>query len=245
MSAKEITSNEVKYDIDIMLWSMKLYDIRRFYKHRFWEKETVEAEHASLIEKSPRLESVAEHSWHVADCVILLADNFEFLNVDRCVRMAILHDKMEIFIGDKNPVGKSGTGKSTHAFNAEARIHKDLQESTAIEKYLTKLRPNMRHSQRIILKEILEGKTQEARFVKAVDKLQAFAYVLIKKRGEFSDKHLKFTLKYSEKVIENFPGLELHYNEIKNRLYVQVARRRNTSVLIIKQKFAQKQLSFF
>ena len=240
-----ITPNDAKKDINTIIWSMKLYNIRRFYKHRFWEKESIEAEFASRIEKTPRLESVAEHSWHVTDTVILLGDHFSYLNLERCIKMAILHDKMEIYIGDKNPVGKSGTGKSTHAFNEEKRLQKDDLEIDAIEKYLEKLRPSIRKSQRNILNELVEGSTVEAKFVKAVDKLQAFAYVLIKKRGNFSDQHLRFTLKYSMKAIEYFPGLEAHYNEIKIRLFRQVAKNRKTNISDIKNIFEDKQLYLF
>src|SRR5881227_2881552 len=100
-----------------MFWSMNLYKVRRYKRQRFWEAETLQTEYAELIEPFPHLESVAEHSWHVADTVLLLGGHFPSLNLDHCVKLAIIHDKMEILIGDKSPIGRSGTGSSTHAFN--------------------------------------------------------------------------------------------------------------------------------
>lgn len=234
---QEIDRESVKSDIDVMLWSMKLYNIRRYKKHRFWESETLEAEYAARIESNPRLESVAEHSWHVADSVLLLGYYFPSLNLDRCLRMAILHDKMEIYIGDKNPVGRSGTGEKTHAFNKEIRLKKDLSERRAIDLYLAKLNPFTRSKQAKDLYESLEGSTEEACFVKAVDKLQALGYVLIKKNGLLKDKHLSFTLRYSQKAIEYYPGLELHYEELKSKVFAKVAKYRKTSIENIRKKF--------
>lgn len=237
-----INQEDAKHDIDIMLWSMRLCSIRRYFHQRFWEAETQDAEYAARVESNPRLESVAEHSWHVADTVLILGEHFPQLNVDRCLKLAILHDKMEIIIGDKNPVGRDGAGKTTHAFNVVKRRQKDITERKAISIYLSSLRASARKSQSAALHEILEGKTEESRFVKAVDKLQALSYVLLKKRGDFKDKHLKFTLRYSEKALEYYPLLQTHYKELRSRLILQVARRRNISVKRVEAMFHYDQL---
>ena len=237
---------DVKRDIDAILWSMKLCRIRRYFHQRFWETETQEAEYASRIEPMPRLETVADHSWHVADTVLLLGGHFPAVNVDRCLRLAILHDKMEIVIGDKNPVGQSGTGQSTHAFNIDKQFQKEASEREAIATYLARLRPDARDGQAPALFEMLEGKSPESRFVKAIDKLQALAFVLAKKGGAMNDKHLRFTLKYSEKATSYFPDLGDHYFELRSRLLMQVARHRNTTVRQIERTLytAQLPLSF-
>jgi 5'-deoxynucleotidase YfbR-like HD superfamily hydrolase len=242
-SPSPIDPADVKRDINAMLWSMKLCFIRRYFHQRFWEKETMEAEYASRLESFPRLETVAEHSWHVADTVLLLGGHFHFLNVDRCVRLAILHDKMEISIGDKNPVGKSGTGESTHAFNFDQQASKEASERAAIERYLAKIRLSAVNDQRDLLIEVLEGRTHEARFVKAIDKLQALGFVIVKKRGDMLDKHLIFTLKYSEKVVAYFPDLRPHYEELRSRLMGRVARKRNISVPQLQESLYNSQLS--
>lgn len=239
----DMNNKSVKCDVDTMLWSMKLYATRRYNKHRFWEAETQDADYAARIEPFPRLESVAEHSWHVADTVLLLAGYFPSLDRNRCLRMAILHDKMELYTGDKNPIGKSGTGSTTHAFNEGKRLRKELSERGAIRKYIKRLSPPIRSEQSRDLFELLEGETQEALFVKAIDKLQALAYVLMKKKGKFEDKHLEFTLRYSHKAIEYYPGLEPHYQELLGRLIGQVARVRNMSVEEMKKIFDKVEIA--
>lgn len=233
-------TKDIKYDIDVMLWSMRLYKVRRFWRQCFWEAETLQAEQAELIEPFPRLETVAEHSWHVADTVLLLGGHFPSLNLDHCVKLAVIHDKMEILIGDKSPIDRNGTGSSTHAFNEEKRLQKNLLERQAIQIYVAKLRPSAQLEQSNALLEILEGSTEEARFVKAIDKLQALGYVLLKKKSVFDDRHLDFTLRYSKKVIEYFPQLEGHYKELSSRLLTQVARHRNTDLEKLEEKFKIK-----
>jgi 5'-deoxynucleotidase YfbR-like HD superfamily hydrolase len=236
---------EVASDVDMMLWSMGLYDIRRYWRHRFWEAETQDAAYAMRIETSPRLENVAEHSWHVADTILLLAGHFPELRRDHCVRLAILHDKMELIIGDANPVGRNGNGTKTHAFNETKRLRKEERESLAIQEYVSRLRPSLRPVQEGDLFEVLHGETPEARFVKAVDKLQALAFVMTKKGGSFEDKHLAFTLRYSAKAISYFQGLNQHHGELRLRLLQQVARRRGVSVQSLRALVETMQLTLF
>ena len=223
-------SEHTRKEIDILLWSIRLEFIRRYDKQRFWETESTAASYASLIEDGIPLENVAAHSWHVADTVLLLGPHFTDIDISRCVQIAILHDKMEIVIGDHNPVGRNGTGSRTHAFNSVKRTAKDNDEKRAILEYVGNLPEPARSIQRALLMEACEGFTREAKFVKAIDKLQGFAYVFLKKNGHFTDQHLKFTLRFTEKAVHYFPELKGHYCELKERFLRQVARRRQTTV---------------
>src|SRR4028119_1514345 len=127
----DLPPDVVERDVEAILASLKLQQIKRFFRQRFWRVETMEAEFAAKVETPPRLESVADHSWHVADTALLLSGHFPYLDVGRCVMLAVIHDKLEIFTGDKNPVGRDGTGSSTHAFNVAARMRKSLEERQA------------------------------------------------------------------------------------------------------------------
>ena len=49
---------------------------------------------------SGRHESVAEHSWRLALMAMLAADEFPDLDMDRVIRMCIIHDLGEAFTGD-------------------------------------------------------------------------------------------------------------------------------------------------
>jgi 5'-deoxynucleotidase YfbR-like HD superfamily hydrolase len=162
----------------------------------------------------------------VADAVLLLASHFSQLEVGRCLALAILHDKLEIITGDRNPIGRDGTGAATHAFDEAERLRKEALESDALEVYLRKLRDSARHIHSAIFDELGNRASINARFVRAVDKLQALAFVVLKKRGNLDDRHLAFTLRYSEKLVGLFPDLLSHYNELRCRLLRQIAERR-------------------
>ena len=47
-----------------------------------------------------RRESVAEHSWRLALMAYLLRDEFPALDMDKVVRMCLIHDLGECFTGD-------------------------------------------------------------------------------------------------------------------------------------------------
>jgi 5'-deoxynucleotidase YfbR-like HD superfamily hydrolase len=237
--ASAAPSEEVRRDIDTLLWSMRLQQIRRFTHQRFWEPETREVEFAARVESPPALESVADHSWHVADCVLILADYCESLNLSRCLELAILHDKMEIIIDDWSPLGRDGTGKKSHAFNPERQFQKDSAEKAAIEVYVARLRPALRKRQTELLLEALECQTPESRFVKAIDKLQALAFVHSKKQGDMHDKHIIFSLRYSEQACVLCPPLSPHYFELRRRLIRSIAKKRNVPVSVVRAIIAQ------
>jgi 5'-deoxynucleotidase YfbR-like HD superfamily hydrolase len=240
-----ISLKDVKDDIDVMLWSMKLYALRRFFRQRFWEVESEESRYAERIEASPRLESVAEHSWHVADTVSLLAGHFASVNAEHSISLAIIHDKMEIITGDKNPIGRDGKGLSTHAFNDAKRMKKDEGERAAMTKYLLQLRRSAANEQKKILLEMIEISTPEARFVKAVDKMQPLAFILLKKKGDLTDAHLDFTLKYARKALSYFPGLRHHFEELQSRLFQQVAQKRGCHISDLNRIVGDHQLSLY
>ena len=49
---------------------------------------------------SGRRESVAEHSWRVALMAMLMEDEFPDLDIDKVIRMCLIHDLGEAFTGD-------------------------------------------------------------------------------------------------------------------------------------------------
>ena len=96
--------------------------------------------------------------------------------------MAILHDKLEMYTGDTNPVGRDGTGSTTHAFDERARLIKSEKERHALVQYLSALSPATAESQVTLFLEMIEGVSEECRFIKAIDKLQALAFVHVQKK---------------------------------------------------------------
>ena len=55
----------------------------------------------TLLTDKSRRETDAEHSWHIAVMAMLLAPYApEGVDTDRCVKMCLVHDLVEIYAGD-------------------------------------------------------------------------------------------------------------------------------------------------
>ena len=245
--SREQRPNEaaVAADIFSLIEAFALQQVRRYFRHRYWESESIAAEFSDRIEPGIKLENVAAHSWHVADAALLMLDHFEWLDRERCLSMAILHDKLEMYTGDINPVGRNGTGSATHAFDEEARLIKNERERNALVQYVSTLRPTLAQFQRKLFLEMIEGSSNKSRFVKALDKLQALAFVHVKKRGTLLDSHIRFTLRYSQKCYEYFPELKRHYDFLRTLFLDEVALRRSrTTAQLERDLFSQLELEF-
>jgi 5'-deoxynucleotidase YfbR-like HD superfamily hydrolase len=226
---KRPTHDSINSDIDSILWSFRLQKIRRFAKQKYWKKESIDAEYADRLEPVLRLETVAEHSWTVADTTLLLAPYFPYINSERAIKLAVLHDKMEIITGDPSPVGRDGTGKNAHAFNLEKYHEKNEQERHALNLYLNIIRAEIRSEQRSLILESMAAESPESRLVKGIDKLQSTAFILIKKAGNMEDKHIDFLVNFNKKNCSYFPPLSGHYDELLSRILNKVASYREIS----------------
>ncbi len=221
---------DAEQDVDAMLCSLDLQLIRRYMDQRHWHGESEAARAADRAEPGLKLENVAAHSWHVADATMLLAPNFPEIDQRHAVELAIVHDKLELLTGDFNPVGPDGQGTSSHAFDADAQAEKTEIELRALDEYLARLRKPTRDQQRELILETIRGETAEARLVKAVDKLQALSFVLVKKAGDMTDEHLSFSLRYSFKAVKYFPKMAMHHTALATRLLKLVANHRRITV---------------
>jgi 5'-deoxynucleotidase YfbR-like HD superfamily hydrolase len=196
---------------------------------RHWQEESELARAADDMEPGLKLENVAAHSWHVADTIMLLAPNFPEVNAQRALELAVLHDKLELFTGDYDPVGPLGDGTKSHAFDEQAQAAKTATELAALDQYVAQLRPGIRDWQRELILETIHANSLEAQLVKAVDKLQALTFVLAKKAGAMTDEHLTFSLRYSWKAVEYFPKLLAHHEALVRRLVLMVAEYRRVA----------------
>lgn len=223
---KRANIDEIRKEIDVMLWSADLEMQRRYLNMTYWETESAEERIAEASRSGPRLESVADHSWHLCDCILLLASHFSSLDILKCLKIAILHDKLELFTGDFAPQGISGTGNDGTAFNRSASENKYQLEMKALYNYIYSMPLSAAKEQKECLQEFLELSTPEARFVSAIDKIQVYTFLLRKKRGNMSNKHIEFSIKYVRKGVAKFPLLLPYVEELEDRLINTVAVHR-------------------
>ena len=69
-----------------------------------------------------RRESVAEHSWRVALMAMLMADEFPALDIDRVVRMCLIHDIGEAITGDIPTFLKTDADRAVEGREVDALI---------------------------------------------------------------------------------------------------------------------------
>ena len=108
---------------------------------------------------SGRHESVAEHSWRIALMAMLITPEFPEADMNKVIRMCLIHDLGEAFTGDIPTFWKTGadTEKEDALFDAWVRT---LPEETKGE--FSKL-----------LAEMNALETVEAKIYKALDKMEA------------------------------------------------------------------------
>ena len=106
-----------------------------------------------------RHESVAEHSWRISLMAMLLKSEFPEADMDKVIRMCLIHDLGEAFTGD------IPTFEKTQA---------DVQREDALfDAWVQTLPEDTRAEFTALLGEMNELATTEARIYKALDKMEA------------------------------------------------------------------------
>ncbi len=106
-----------------------------------------------------RRESVAEHSWRAALMAMLIAPEFPQADMDRVIRMCLIHDLGEAFTGDIPTFDKTKT--------------QEEQEDTLLAQWVDSFPEPTRGEFRELLAEIAALQTTEARIYKAIDRMEA------------------------------------------------------------------------
>lgn len=115
-----------------------------------------------LIDKSRR-ENDAEHSWHFALMAMTLSEYAPFeINLDRIIRMALVHDLVEIYAGD------------TFAYDTTGYQSKEERENEAANKLFSLLPPEQGYAYRTLWEEFDAMQTPDALYASAIDRLQPF-----------------------------------------------------------------------
>jgi len=106
-----------------------------------------------------RHESVAEHSWRLALMAFFVRDEFPELDMDRVIRMCLIHDLGEAFTGDIPSFEKTGTDEK--------------REDMLLQNWVDSLPEPYRTEMTGLYREMAERQTGEARLYKALDNLEA------------------------------------------------------------------------
>ena len=121
------------------------------------EKLKCHTRHCST--SSGRQESVAEHSWRTALMAMLTANAFPEADIDKVIRMCLIHDLGEAFTGDIPSFDKTEADSKT--------------EELALRQWVQTFPSPEREEWLALYEEMEAQQTQEARIYKARDKLEA------------------------------------------------------------------------
>lgn len=106
-----------------------------------------------------RHESVADHSWRLALMALLVRDEFPKLNIDKVIRMCLIHDLGEAFTGDIPTFEKTKADEE--------------KEDEIFNQWIGSFPEPYRTEFTELLQEMNERITEEAKLYKALDNLEA------------------------------------------------------------------------
>jgi putative hydrolases of HD superfamily len=107
-----------------------------------------------------RRENDAEHSWHMATMIAIMADAFPNVDVLKSIKMALIHDLVEIDAGD------------VFAFDDYSVAEKRLLEEQAARRIFSLLPDDQEQEYLAHWEEFEAGETAEALLANVVDRLQ-------------------------------------------------------------------------
>jgi 5'-deoxynucleotidase YfbR-like HD superfamily hydrolase len=112
-----------------------------------------------------RKENDAEHSWHLATMVMILAEYApRGTDLFRVTKMVLIHDLVEIDAGD------------VYLFDAEANVGKEEREQEAANRIFNILPKDIGHEVMNLWHEFEQKSTNEARFATLMDRFQPFLH---------------------------------------------------------------------
>lgn len=108
---------------------------------------------------SGRHESVAEHSWRLGLFAMLVANEFPEADMDKVIRMCLIHDLGEAFTGDIPSFEKTQSDEA--------------KEENVLDEWVASFPEPDRSQWQALYEEMNALETTEAKIYKALDKMEA------------------------------------------------------------------------
>lgn len=146
-----------------------------------------------------RHESVAEHSWMITLMAFLLRDEFPQADMDKVMRMCLIHDLGECFTGDIPTFNKT-------------QAHEDTEERL-LNQWVQTLPQAAEMS--ALYEEMAQRQTLEAKIYKALDGLEAVIQHNLSDLGTWIPKEHELNLTYADEKVAFSPVLTALREEIR------------------------------
>ncbi|MBE6072725.1 MAG: HD domain-containing protein [Clostridium butyricum] len=131
-----------------------------------------------------RHESVAEHSWRISLMAYWVADEFPEADMNKVIKMCLIHDLGECFTGDIPTFMKTSVDET--------------KEENLLYAWVETLPNNYKKEMVALYKEMAERKTIEAKIFKAMDSLEALIQHNESDIKTWSDNEYDLNLTYAD-----------------------------------------------
>ncbi|WP_142414048.1 HD domain-containing protein [Hathewaya massiliensis] len=131
-----------------------------------------------------RHESVAEHSWMMTLMAFFMRDEFPEVDMDKVIRMCIIHDLGECFTGDIPTFDKN----QNHEESEKNLLYNWI--SSLPQKYAVEMKE--------LYEEMAERKTMESKIYKSIDSLEALIQHNISDLSTWIPKEFDLNLTYAD-----------------------------------------------
>lgn len=119
----------------------------------------------TMLVDGSRRENDAEHSWHIAVMALLFEEYAsQPVDVNRAVKMCVVHDLIEIYAGD------------TFAYDTKGNEDKAQREQAAADKLFAMLPSEQGQEIRQLWEEFDAMQTPDAKYAACMDRLQPFLH---------------------------------------------------------------------
>jgi putative hydrolase of HD superfamily len=158
---------------------------------------------ATTLVDGSRVENSGEHSWHLALYALVLADQAEpSVDINRVIRMLLIHDLVEIDVGDVPIHSQNG--------QAHASVETQAAEAKAADRIFGLLPPDLSTTFRALWEEFEAADTADARFAKSLDRIQPVMANLMSGGGTWTTYNVTFDQlesRVGSKIAKGAPGL--------------------------------------
>lgn len=158
---------------------------------------------ATTLVDGSRQENSGEHSWHLALYAMVLADQAgSAVRIDRVIRMLLIHDLVEIDVGDV-PIHSAGGAAHGSAATLAA-------EARAADRIFGMLPNDLAHDFRALWEEFEAASSPDAIFAKSLDRVQPVMANLMSGGGtwvEYSVTAEQLDSRVGAKIAKGAPAL--------------------------------------
>ena len=158
-----------------------------------------EIRHCTTSQGKP--ESVAEHSWRIALMAFFMRDEFPHLDMDKVIRMCLIHDLGECFTGDIPSFLKTSADEAN--------------EDSALFQWVASLPAPYCDDMKALYEEMGALETEEAKLYKALDKLEAVIQHNESPLSTWEPNEYELNLTYAFGNVAHSPYLTALRQEIK------------------------------